>query len=269
MLGHTFYHESIKRYVIVFGTLFNDIIVKKRDPSANNSVVKELKVPIAYGPAEKFLVRADADKGLSKAVAIELPRMAFEITGMQYAGDRKLPTTNRYTVPDPDNAGRYKTIWQPVPYDLNIQLNIMVKSYDDGCAILEQILPFFTPDWTPSVQLLDDPQVRHDIPFVLVGISNSDQYESGFTERRQLIWTLDFIVKGFFFGPTTNKKVIKISNTNIHSALTANSAAVRINIKPGMTANGEPTTDPDQSIPAVDIDVDDDWNYIVQVEDDI
>lgn len=269
MFGHNFYHESIKRYVVVFGTLFNDITVKRRDPSANNAVVKEIKVPIAYGPAEKFLVRNEADKGLSKPVAIELPRMAFEITGMQYAGDRKLPSTNRYTVPDSTNPGRYRTMWQPVPYDLNVQLNIMVKSYDDGCAILEQILPFFTPDWTPSVQLIDDPVVRHDIPFVLVGISNSDQYENNFRERRQLIWTLDFIVKGFFFGPTTNKKVIKISNTNIHSDMTADSSRININIRPGLTANGEPTSNSVLSIPALDIGPDSDWDFIVQVEDEI
>ena len=196
MLGNDFYHETLKRYLIVFGTLFNDIRVKKRDPSNGNAIVKDIKVPIAYGPAEKFLVRAK-DKGLTKPVAIELTRMAFEITGMGYAGDRKLPTTNRYTVPDPDNPSRYKTIWQPVPYDINIQLNIMTKSWDDGCAIIEQILPYFTPDWTPSVQLIDELQVCHDIPYVLVGISNTDTYENNFTERRQLIWTLDFIVKGY------------------------------------------------------------------------
>lgn len=267
MFGHDFYHESIKRYVIVFGTLFNDIKIKKRDQAGN--IIKDIKVPIAYGPAEKFLVRTEKDKGLSRAVAVELPRMAFEITGMVYAGDRKLPTTNRYTVPDPDNTSRYKTIWQPVPYDINMQLNIMVKSYDDGCAILEQILPFFTPDWTPSVQLIDELQVTHDVPFTLVSVSNSDTYENNFQERRQLIWTLDFIVKGYFFGPTTNKKVIKISNTNIYSDTTANSSAVRIQTTPGLTANGEPTTDPNQTIPALDIGVDDDWDYVVSVEDDI
>lgn len=267
MLGHHFYHETIKRYVVVFGSLFNDIKITRRDQAG--ATVKELKVPIAYGPAEKFLVRNETDKALSRPVAIELPRMAFEITGMQYAGDRKLNSTNRYTVPDPDNPSRYKTIWQPVPYDLNMQLNIMVKSYDDGCAILEQILPFFTPDWTPSIQLLDDHGVKHDVPFVLIGVSNSDQYENNFTERRQLIWTLDFLVKGYFFGPTTNKKVIKVSNTNMYSDLQANSSAVRIQIKPGLTANGEPTTVEGDSIPALDINFDDTWDYIVNVEDDI
>lgn len=240
-------------------------MINKRDGSGN--IVKTVKVPIAYGPAEKFLTRGDQDKGLSKIVAIELPRMAFEVTGMQYAADRKLPTTNRYSVPDPTNTSRYRTIWQPVPYDLNVQLNVMVKSYDDGCAILEQILPFFTPDWTPSIQLIDELEIRHDVPFVLNGVSVSDNYEAGFQERRALIWTLDFSVKGYFFGPTTNKKVIKISNTHIYTNTTASSPDTRIRITPGLTANGEPTTDPLLTIPALDIGVDDDWNYIVQVED--
>lgn len=267
MFGYDFYHESLKRYVVVFGTLFNDIVVHKRDPSANNAVVKTVKVPIAYGPAEKFLVRTQKDKGLNKPVAIELPRMAFEVTGMAYAGDRKLPTTNRYTVPDPANPSRYKTIWQPVPYDINIQLNIMVKSYDDGCAILEQILPFFTPDWTPSVQLIDELEVKHDIPFILVGVSQTDTYENNFTERRQLIWTLDFVVKGYFFGPTTNKKVIKVSNTNLYTDISANTPAVNITITPGMDANGNPTTNPDNSVDPLTIEPDDNWTYAVKIED--
>lgn len=267
MLGHDFYNQSLKRYVAVFGTLFNDILIHKRDQTG--ALVKTLKVPIQYGPAEKFLVRNKSDKNLSKPVAIELPRMSFEVTGMAYAGDRKLPSTNRYTVPDPDNPSRYRTIWMPVPYDINIQLNIMVKSYDDGSAILEQILPFFTPDWTPSVQLIDSLEIRHDIPFVLVGTSVSDNYEGDFETRRALIWTLDFVVKGYFFGPVTEKKVIKISNTPIYSDMNKDASAIRITTTPGMTANGQPTTNPDDSVDPLTIEESDDWGYAIKIEDDL
>lgn len=266
MFGHTWYHESLKRYTVVFGTLFNDIKILRK--LQDGTVVKDMKVPIAYGPAEKFLARNEADPEFSKVVAIELPRMSFEITGMTYAADRKLPATNRYVARDTANNDFYKSNWQAVPYDINIQLNIMVKSYDDGCAILEQILPYFTPDWTPTVKLLDDMNVTHDTPIILVGVSNQDTYESDFKERRQLIWTLDFILKGMFFGPVLSKKVIKVANTNFHPYLepTANAAFDNVNIRPGLTANGEPTTNSAISIPYTDIDVNDNWDYIVTIE---
>lgn len=267
MLGHYWYHESLKRYTAVFGTLFNDIKIPRK--LQDGTVVKDFKVPLAYGPAEKYLARNEADPELNRVVAIELPRMAFEITGMTYAADRKLATTQRLRARDPLATDQMSATWQAVPYDINIQLNIMVKSYDDGCAILEQILPYFTPDWTPTVKLVDSMALSVDTPIVLVGVSNQDTYEGDFKERRHLIWTLDFVLKGTFLGPVLPKKIIKVANTNFRPYISQADNTLpfdNVNIRPGLTANGEPTTDPTESVPYGDIDSTDNWDYIITIE---
>lgn len=264
MLNGYFYHGTLHKYVVIFGALFNNITIKKR--LQNNTEVATIKVPIAYGPAAKFLARLDADPTLDHPVAISLPRMSFELTGMIYAGDRKLPTLGRFGGPSA-NATVSSTMWNPVPYDMNFSLKIITKSYEDGSAIVEQILPYFTPAWTSTVQLLDDPVTSMDVPLILIGVSNQDNYDSDFKERRELIWSLDFVMKGFFFGPVRPKKLIKIANTNLFTALTANTAATTISIRPGLTANGMPTSNSALSIPALDIGSSDDWDYIVQITD--
>jgi hypothetical protein len=261
-----FYNESLRRYVIVFGTMFNNIRVNKK--LQDDTVMKQVKVPIGYGPAEKFLVAA-VDKNKDRPVQIELPRMSFEVTGMIYAADRKLPHHKRWTATDATESNEKKTVWQPVPYDINFQLNIIAKSYDEGSMILEQILPYFGPEYTNSVQLMDDLDLVLDVPLILIGVSNQDTYEGDYKERRQLIWTLDFVMKGFFFGPRVQKKLIKIANTNFYDALTSVQKLSTVRIRPGLTANGEPTTNEDESIPVADIGVDDDWDYIVTITDDV
>lgn len=263
MLGHSWYNELVKKYVVVFGTMFNDIVLVKR--LQDGTIAKRVRVPISYGPKEKFLVRKEADPGLDRPFAISLPVMSFEMNGMIYDANRKLTSTSRFTVPDSADNSKFKSVWQPVPYDMNFQLNIMVRSYDDGCQILEQILPFFTPDWTNTVNLIESPAINMDVPLVLNGVSLLDTYESNFQDRRAIIWTLDFVMKGWFFGPTSNKNVIKIANTDIFTSMTAETAGVNIQITPGMTANGEPTTDPSESIPYQDINAEDNWAFAVQI----
>lgn len=263
MLGHTWYNESIKKYVVVFGTMFNDIVLTKRNQ--DGTVSKQVRVPISFGPKEKFLVRKEADPGLDRPYAISLPCMSFELNGLIYDGTRKLTTNQRFVVPDGTEDNKFTSLWMPVPYDMNFQLNIMARSYDDGCQILEQILPFFTPDWTNAINLIEDPVIHLDVPLILSGVSITDTYESDFQNRRTLIWTLDFVMKGYFFGPTKNKKIIKVTNVNLYDKMNANTQVANINITPGLTANGEPTTDPDLTIPYEDINADDNWDYIVQV----
>ncbi len=263
MLGHTFYNELVKKYVVVFGTMFNDIVLTKR--LQDGTIAKKVRVPISFGPKEKFLVRKEADPGLDRPYAMSLPQMSFEMSGMVYAGDRKLGTNQRFVVPDSQDGSRFKSLWQPVPYDMNFQLNIMTRSYDDGTQILEQIIPFFTPDWTNTITLVDSPEISMDVPLILSGVSPLDTYESDFQTRRTMIWTLDFVMKGWFFGPTTNKKIIKVSNTDLYSTMTAENPAANINVTPGMTADGEPTTDPTMTIPYTDIEAEDNWDYIVQI----
>lgn len=214
MFNRVFYHDTIRKYVILFGTVFNSVYINKID--GNGDTAQTFKVPISYGPKEKFLVRLTQDPNLNKPVAIQLPRMAFELNSLSYAGERKMPTVNRVTVQDPNDPDKLMYQYSPTPYDMSFTLQIMVKRADDGTRILEQILPFFTPDWTPTVNLDSSMQHKYDIPIILNSVSSSDTYEGNFIERRALIWTLQFTMKGYIFGPTRKAKSIKTSIINLY-----------------------------------------------------
>ncbi len=256
----------IRKYVALFGTLFNDVYINRPDPTRN--IINTIKVPIAYGPKEKVWARLKADPELNRMPAIVLPRMSFEITDISYAGDRKLPTINKAkTAQQVNNPDKLEYIYNPVPYDINFDLNIMVKNADDGARIVEQILPFFTPEWTVTVELIDAPQIIMDIPIILDKLNITDAYEGDFETRRVLTWTLSFTLKGYLFGPKRRSTIIKYANTNIYSGMTSNSSFVNINIRPGLDANGNPTTVANDSIDISEINVNDDFGYIVTITD--
>ena len=264
MFGNHFYNETTRRYVAVFGTLFNDIIVRRYD---NNNVLKQsLKVPINYAPMQKLLARLEADRDL-RSPAITLPRMSFEITGMTFNPERKIGGLQKYVKGNATTDNVLSSQYTPAPYDLNFQLNIMTKYNEDGTKILEQILPYFQPEYTPTVKILDDMELYLDIPIVLNSVTQEDIYEGNFEERRSLIWTLDFTMKAFYFGPTSNRKVIKFSEATVYSPMEATAAEEKITVQPGLTANGTPTTVANNSVNYNDINIDDNWAYIVQVED--
>lgn len=214
MFGQTFYHDTIRKYVILFGTLFNDVFIVKGDGVDTNQTIK---VPISYGPKQKFVVRLTQDPNLNKPVAIQLPRMGFEMTRISYASERKLPTINKLSVQDPSNPDRLAYQYMPVPYDIDFSLYVFVKQARDGTRILEQILPFFTPDWTATLNLDNTMQHKYDIPVILNSVSSEDSYEGNFEQRRAIIWTLNFTLKGYIFGPTRKSKSIKTSVINLYN----------------------------------------------------
>ena len=198
MLGNYFYHEIIRKTVIAFGTLFNDIHVRHDDQAGN--ALSEIKVPIAYGPRQKFLARITQQAELNKATQITLPRMSFEITSIQYDSTRKAGITQTFKAVDKEDGDKIKKVFMPVPYNLGFELNILVKLQDDGLQILEQILPFFQPGFTLSIDLVKSIGEKRDIPMILNGISQQDDYEGDFSTRRALIYTLSFTAKTFMFG---------------------------------------------------------------------
>lgn len=262
MFGHTYYHSIIRKYIIMFGTMFNDIDVQRFNTAGER--VQTLRVPIAYGPKEKFLVRLAQDPNFDRDVAISLPRMSFEITSMNYNSTRKLPSTikNVYVYTDKD---KLKYQYTPVPFDINIALSVFVKNADDGVQILEGILPFFTPEWTNSVNLIPELKLKMDVPVVFNDISTEDTYEGDFSTRRALIHTLNFTVKGYLFGPVRTQGVIKraIATTNIETTDGSSSAISSIlTATPGLTANGTPTTDSNITVPPEQISSDDDYGFI-------
>ena len=196
MLGTYFYHEIIRKTVISFGTLFNDIYVRHEDAAGND--ISEMKVPVSYGPKQKFLARIQQQPELNKATQIDLPRMSFEISSINYDPSRKSGITQTFKAKDGE---KMKKVFMPVPYNLGFELNILTKLQDDGLQILEQILPFFQPGFTLSVDLVKSIGEKRDIPMVLQSITQQDDYEGDFATRRALIYTLQFTAKTFMFGP--------------------------------------------------------------------
>ena len=208
MFGTYFYHEIIRKTVISFGTVFNDIHVRHQDNTGKDLV--DTKVPIAYGPRQKFLARIQQQPELNKAIAISLPRMSFEMTSVTYDPSRKSGITQTFKAKD---GKKFKKVFMPVPYNLGFQLNILTKLQDDSLQILEQILPFFQPGYTLTVDLVNSIGEKRDIPLILNGISYSNDYEGNFDTRRALIYTLDFTAKSYMFGPiadTTDGLIRKV-----------------------------------------------------------
>jgi len=206
MFGTYFYHSHIRKTVAVFGTLFNNINVQRKD--TNGTSVNNVKVPLSYGPKQKFLARLFEEPDLNAPeVAIRLPRMSFEITGMQYDTSVKLNKMN--TIAQPNIHGQ-STIRNPVPYIISFQLSIYAKNQDDALQVVEQIIPYFNPEYVVTIREIPSLNVSRDIPIVLQSVNYSDDYEGDFTSRRVLIYTLDFSMKTFFYGPITqNQGVIK------------------------------------------------------------
>lgn len=214
MFGTYFYHSHIRKTVAVFGTLFNDISVHRKD--ASGGVISYVKVPLSYGPKQKFLTRLFEEPDLNAPeVAIRLPRMSFEITGMQYDTSVKLNKMN--TLAKPDIHGQ-NTIRNPVPYILNFQLSVYAKNQDDALQVVEQILPMFNPEYVVTLKEIPELDIKRDIPIVLQSVTYSDDYEGDFTSRRVLIYTLEFTMKTFFYGPIKqNQAVIKDANVNVRN----------------------------------------------------
>ena len=198
MLGQTFYHQTIRKYVALFGTLFNDINIEKKDSGGN--VLSRQKVPIAYGPKQKFLIRLRQDPSLDRQVAIQLPRLGFEMSGIAYDPIRKLNTIGTLTHKESINGERnIKKMFNPSPYILDFSLYAFVENAEDGTQILEQILPFFTPEFNVSVNILTEMCIKLDVPIVLQSATSEDSYEGEFSARRTIVWTINFMLKGFIY----------------------------------------------------------------------
>ena len=196
MLGNYYYHQIIRKTIIAFGTLFNEIYIKHLDKDGD--VYNEMKVPLAYGPTQKFLARLEQQADLNKPIAITLPRMSFEMTSIQYDSTRKSGVTQSFKASDGNNL---KKVFMPVPYNVGMQLSIMSKLNDDVLQIIEQILPYFQPSFNLTIDLVDSIGEKRDIPIVLDSISFTDDYEGDYSTRRILIYTLNFTAKTHLFGP--------------------------------------------------------------------
>jgi hypothetical protein len=210
MFGTHFYHATLRKAVSVFGTIFNDISVIRLDGSGG--VLNQIKVPLSYGPKQKFLARLDANSLSDGSMALKLPRMSFEITSLEQDTTSKLNKMAIVSEGHETDSYKKKSVKHMSPYNIGMQLSIMAKNQDDGLQILEQILPYFQPEYTVTIKPINGWQYKQDVPIVLTGTSIADDYEGDFTSRRVLTYTLDFTMKMRFFGPTRDSKVIKEIN---------------------------------------------------------
>jgi len=224
MFNQHFYHEKIRKCVAVFGTLFNNLYVLRKDSSG--AVISQMKVPLSYAPKQKFLDRIRETEDMSDAkLAVKLPRMSFEISSLYYDPVRQLPKVNSFSEQG-DTGTTRKKFYTSVPYILNFQLNILSKTNEDAVQIIEQILPFFSPSYTVTMkQFSDYPDIKEDIPISLIGISYSDDYEGQLENRRTIIYTLDFEMKTAFYGPISSsgiirKAIVDFRDPDVSSSLT-------------------------------------------------
>jgi len=210
MLGTYYYHEIIRKTIISFGTVFNQIGIRHSDTG-------EMQVPLSYGPAQKFLARLEQQADLNKSVQITLPRMSFEMNTIAYDPTRKAGVTQTFKTSDGTNL---KKVYMPVPYNIGFELSIFTKLNDDALQIVEQILPYFQPSFNLTVDLISSIGEKRDIPVILDNISFQDDYEGDFSTRRALIYTLNFTAKTYLFGPiaATTDGLIKKVQADIYGS---------------------------------------------------
>jgi hypothetical protein len=278
MFGSPFYFGLIRKYVILMGTLLNQIRITKTDSSG--TVTSLVKVPITYAPKDKMLARIIQDPALDKSSAVAtLPMISFEMGKMTYDGTRKLNTIGKVAVRDATDADKFKYQYNPVPYNIDFKVYVYAKNAEDGTKIIEQILPYFTPDWTTTCNLIPEVNVTMDIPIILNNISYSDTYDGAYSERRAIIWQLDFVLKGYLYGPIKSSGIIKFVRTQFYIPSTNTAAegrgitpmAEKITVQPGLDANGNPINyygGPNANtgtVPYIEINSDDDYGFITQI----
>lgn len=263
MFGNTFYNQTTKRYIAIFGTLFNDIKLIRED---SNLTRTEYLVPIRYAPTQKFVSVLEGDMK-KDSPQLTLPMMSYEIINISYDPDRNIaPAIGAFM----SATATEKTIVQkPVPYNIDFQLNIATKHLEDAYRIVEQIFPVFKPTFTVSAKLLDNLNESIDLPITLNSVTWEDGYEGPVEMRRPVVWTLTFTLKGYYYGPTSTKKIIKFVTANLYTDLTANNPSEYVTVQPGSTTGNVATTDINITRPWADISESDNWDFIVQIQSEI
>ena len=217
MFTNPFYYSSFKKIVAGFGKLFANLYVIHRNESGLEK--ERIKVPLAYGPTEKYLGRNIEDPTLDRGYALKLPRMAFQIDKIEYDSARKLNTLKKNIQPIQDSQGNVIRQYQGVPYKIGISLFIMAKYVDDGNQLIEQILPWFTPSYTITINSIPGMNYKDDVPVILTSVVLDDNYEKDWRTRREVIWTLSFEVRTIFYGPIVEKKIITNVQADLHPAM--------------------------------------------------
>lgn len=209
-----FYHSSTRKYTILIGNMFNSIYVVRYN--ADGTENKREKVPVAYGPKQKYLYRIEQNPDLNEKSAIKLPRISFELIEMKYDPSRKTPSTNKLRN-DTAVDGVKKYQYNPIPFEFIYDVGIMSKNTDEALQMVEQIVPFFTPDYTVTINAIPELNHKLDVPIVMNSINMEDNWDTAFKERRNIIWNLNLTLKGFIYAPTRDSKIILEADWDISS----------------------------------------------------
>lgn len=213
-----FYHQKIRKAVAMFGTMFNQIHVVRQN--ASGQTISQVRVPLAYAPREKYLARiqADPDLRIGQRVALKLPRLSFEITSISYDPGRKIPKLNRFSVQKSGQSDRDMrgSLYSPVPYIIGFQLNAFTKTQDDALQIVEQIIPYFSPQYTLTIKPFTEyPNIKEDVPITIQGVNFQDDFEGPLEQRRTIIYSMDFTMNINFYGPIRESALINKSISNV------------------------------------------------------
>lgn len=238
-----FYHNTIRKGIVAFGNLFNNINIDRKD--ANGNVIQTLKVPLSYAPRQKFLARIETlESGDGKReVQVILPRMAFEMLSVEYDPTRRISLIQKNrTVNNTSTSANMQ--YAPSPYNINVALYVYVKNQDDGLQILEQILPYFNPDFNLTINAIPELGIKNDLPILLESVSYDDQYEGEFTQRRAIIWTLNFTLKLNFYGPISREGIIRSVNVDFFNQpdLTEKIQTYTVTVDPANASIGNVTS---------------------------
>lgn len=231
MFGTHFYHKITRKYVVLFGTMFNNITLIRTNTDTG-AEIERVKVPIVYGPKEKYITRLRADPDLQKQIQVRLPRFSFELTGVNYDPSRKQNSLLKVAKPNTGTAAQ--SSYMAVPYDLQFELNLYTRNIDDGTQIIEQILPYFNPDYTATIDPVSSLGVLKDIPIILNSVTNNIEHEGNFDSVRFVNWTLTFTMKAHFYGPVSSSKIIRKVIANLFNDVTLQSGYItRMNLVSG------------------------------------
>jgi hypothetical protein len=261
-----FFFSLFRKYLTYFSYCFSDLNTERY---TDGVMTQRIKVPIQYGSKNKQLVRVDTDPNIAKDTSLTVPRMSFVYTDCRYDGARKLASMNQSVNANTTAPNRMNAQFTPVPYNITFKLYVYVNQLEDGTRIVEQILPFFTPDFTASLNLIPEMNEIRDIPIILDSIDIDDQFAGGMLENRAIIYTLTFTMKAYFYAPIMNKPIIKFANTDLWfgtGPTDANLSSIMetVQVVPGMWANGSPDSNNNgTSVSANNIYVSNTYGYIV------
>ena len=265
MYGRYYYHSIFRKSIIAFGSLFNNLLIKRATEDGDK--LESIKVPVKYGPTQKYLAMIAAEPEAQRnQVQMTLPHMSFEIKGIEYDASRKqTPTQFMKSRPTAGSANDGKPVqysqYVPVPYNLNVELAVIAKNQNDGLQIIEQILPSFHPSLNISIEVIEETHEERDIAVVLNNINYVDEYEGDFTQRRLLLWTISFTVKTYLFGPVDLQKDIRTVKVDYRSDIKKRAAEIRY------SATVESTEEPPK--PKDEINPDTDPYEIVETLEDV